>query len=103
MLYTLSVVRIVSRGEQARESIGKTQEIIMKIRNSVALMMVAWLFTGATAIAADARKTSGVPMAVFESTTYHFPTVVDGVTIVHDFVLKNRGTADLKIEKVKTG
>ncbi len=75
----------------------------MNIRNLVAFMIVGWVLSGSAAIAADVQKTTGVPVAVFESTTYHFPTVVDGVTIVHDFIVKNKGTADLKIEKIKTG
>ena len=75
----------------------------MNIRNLVVFMIAGWIVAGSTAIAAEARKTSGFPMAVFESTTYNFPTVVDGTVIVHDFIVKNRGVADLKIEKVKTG
>lgn len=75
----------------------------MNIRNLLAVMIAGWVLTGATAIAADAQKTTSVPMAFFASTTYNFPTVVEGVVVLHEFTVKNFGKADLKIEKVKTG
>ncbi len=75
----------------------------MNIRSLAALMIAGWVLAGSTVLAAEAQKTSGFPMADFKSTTYTFPPVVDGVVIVHEFVLTNRGTADLIIDKVKTG
>jgi hypothetical protein len=75
----------------------------MNIRNVMALVIAGWVLTGATAIAADAQKTTSAPNAIFASTTYNFPTVVEGVVVEHEFTVKNFGTADLKVEKVKTG
>jgi len=75
----------------------------MNIRRLIILLVTGWFLAASMATAADAPAASGVPRAVFEGTTYHFPSVVEGVVIVHEFKLKNSGTADLKVEKVKTG
>jgi hypothetical protein len=34
---------------------------------------------------------------------YEFAPVLDGTEITHDFILQNRGTAPVTIEKVRTG
>jgi len=75
----------------------------MTIRNLMALMIAGWVLAGPPAIAADAQKTTSAPKAIFASTTYNFPTVVEGVVVEHEFTLKNFGTAELKVERVKTG
>ena len=54
-------------------------------------------------VAAMGAPAKGVPVTHFDSTLYNFPTVVEGVVITHAFTLKNLGSADLKVEKVKTG
>jgi hypothetical protein len=43
------------------------------------------------------------PTAFFPETAYEFSSVLDGSKVVHDFVIQNKGTATLKVEKVKTG
>jgi hypothetical protein len=43
------------------------------------------------------------PSAVFPETSYEFSGVLDGAKVVHVFVIQNKGTALLKVEKVKTG
>ena len=75
----------------------------MIIRNFIALMLVALLLGGATATAKDAAKDTGAPKAAFAATTLTFPTVVDGVVITREFTVKNVGSADLRIDKIKTG
>ena len=75
----------------------------MTIRNSIALMLIALLLGGAAATAAEAPKDKGVPKAVFAATTLTFPKVVDGTVINREFTVKNHGSADLRIDKVKTG
>ncbi len=46
---------------------------------------------------------AGTPAAVVPSPLYEFEPVPDGEHIFHDFIIKNTGTADLKISRVKTG
>ena len=42
------------------------------------------------------------PVRVPES-HYKFSPVLEGTEITHDFIVQNKGTAPLKIEKVRTG
>jgi hypothetical protein len=43
------------------------------------------------------------PVAFFPQTLYEFSPVLDGAKVVHEFVVQNKGSAPLKIERVKTG
>ena len=43
------------------------------------------------------------PVAFFPQTLYEFSPVLDGAKVVHEFVVQNRGSATLNIERVKTG
>ncbi len=75
----------------------------MKIRNLMSWVLAALILGGATAMAADAVKKPSRPKAVFRDTILTFPTVVDGVVITREFRVENVGSADLWIDKVKTG
>jgi hypothetical protein len=41
--------------------------------------------------------------AFFPETSYEFAPVLDGDKVVHDFVIQNKGTTVLKVERVRTG
>ena len=43
------------------------------------------------------------PAALFPQTLYEFSPVLDGAEVVHEFVVQNKGTATLSIDRVKTG
>ncbi len=43
------------------------------------------------------------PLAVALEPIFQFKPVVDGQEVVHDFIIQNRGTAELEIERVQTG
>ena len=43
------------------------------------------------------------PAAFFPQTLDEFSPVLDGAKVVHEFVVQNKGTATLNIERVKTG
>jgi hypothetical protein len=45
----------------------------------------------------------GVPSAFIEGISYDFGTSLEGIDIVHEFIIKNKGDADLEIVKVKSG
>jgi len=64
------------------------------------------LLMGNTAVKAgngpDAAAT-GSPVAIVNERSFTFSPVPEGTDVVHDFVIKNTGTAPLKIEQVKTG
>jgi len=44
----------------------------------------------------------GRPSAAVRDNSHEFEPVLDGAQIVHDFVVLNKGNADLEIEKVET-
>jgi hypothetical protein len=43
------------------------------------------------------------PVVFFPQTLYEFSPVLDGAKVVHEFVVQNKGSATLNIERVKTG
>jgi hypothetical protein len=43
------------------------------------------------------------PSAFFPATSYEFEPVLDGTKVVHDFVIQNKGSVPLKVERVRTG
>ncbi len=43
------------------------------------------------------------PSVFFPETSYEFSAVLDGAKVVHEFIIQNKGTAPLKVERVKTG
>ena len=44
-----------------------------------------------------------VPLAVIPIDRYDFEPVPEGNEVIHDYIVLNKGTAPLAIEKVKTG
>jgi hypothetical protein len=53
---------------------------------------------GAEAVALDPNARAAV-----STTSYDFGSAYEGIDLFHDFIIKNEGTADLKIIKVKSG
>lgn len=49
------------------------------------------------------NQTPGAPSAYFPENSYIFSPVLDGTDVIHDYILYNKGTDPLQIEKVKTG
>ena len=49
------------------------------------------------------KNTLNVPSVAVPETRYKFGPVLEGTEITHDFIVQNKGTAPLKIEKVRTG
>lgn len=49
------------------------------------------------------NKTLNSPSAFVPESRYVFTPVLDGTEITHDFIIQNKGSAVLNIEKVRTG
>jgi hypothetical protein len=43
------------------------------------------------------------PTAVAEPSSYEFGNVFEGPPVIHDFIIKNTGSANLEIQNVKSG
>jgi len=48
-------------------------------------------------------ESAGSPAVFFPEKVFEFQPVVDGVKVVHDFAVMNKGTTLLLIENVRTG
>ncbi|MBC2695376.1 MAG: hypothetical protein HF982_08905 [Desulfobacteraceae bacterium] len=72
----------------------------MKIKNLFFLFFLILNFN--TSIKAE-DKVNTYPSAYLPVDKYEFEPIVEGNEINHQFIIQNKGTADLNIEKVKTG
>jgi hypothetical protein len=73
----------------------------MKLK-ALRVLAVAIFLTLLAAVCFGTQDQS-TPSAVFPETSYEFLPVLDGAKVVHEFVIQNKGTAPLKVERVKTG
>jgi hypothetical protein len=73
----------------------------MKLKTTAVLSVALFL----TLFATVSMGTQDQPKAsaFFPETRYEFKPVLDGAKVVHEFVIQNKGTTVLKVEKVKTG
>jgi hypothetical protein len=62
---------------------------------------IVTLLSGSSALGAQAQTTA--PAAVVSKPSHQFEPVLEGQVVTHDFVVHNKGSADLQIEKIKTG
>jgi hypothetical protein len=49
------------------------------------------------------NKTLNLPSVFVPESRFKFGPVLEGTEITHDFIVQNKGTSQLKIEKVRTG
>lgn len=54
-------------------------------------------------VQAQDKQGTGMPQFTVKEKIHDFGTAVEGEKVTHDFVLQNRGTSVLEIQKVKTG
>ena len=66
-------------------------------------MAFALLFAFALAGTAFAAQPGAMPDAYSPNPAFTFEGAVEGSEVTHDFVIRNKGEADLVIAKVKTG
>jgi len=67
-----------------------------------AVMMVVLFMTLFVAVGYGAQEEAKAT-AFFPETSYEFSAVLDGAKVIHEFVIQNKGTETLKVERVKTG
>jgi len=71
----------------------------MKIKTTAVVWLVWMVLTGI----AGATAPAAVPHIEIPSLAYTFDPVAEGEAVVHDFVVRNTGEAELEIYKVRTG
>ncbi|UCD80499.1 MAG: hypothetical protein JSW26_03450 [Desulfobacterales bacterium] len=70
--------------------------------NAIAILACSLFLTLFVAVGFGAQD-DAQPSAFFPETNYEFSPVLDGTSVIHDFVIQNKGTGTLKVERVKTG
>ena len=63
---------------------------------------VAMLLAFSVAVCFSAEN-DAAPSVFFPETHYEFSPVLDATTVMHDFVIQNKGNATLNVDRVKTG
>ena len=72
--------------------------------NRVVHVLSQWIVVvGIVGMLAAAPAIAGTPAARVETGAYDFGTAFEGADIIHDYIIKNTGDADLEIQNVKTG
>lgn len=61
-----------------------------------------------SAVAAEENTTapadaSAVPVIVVKEAVYNFAPVLEGMTVLHEYMIENKGSAELEIESVRPG
>ena len=69
------------------------------------ILAAAVLMTAAPLAPAQGAADSedAIPVVQFADRVFAFSPVVEGTEVVHGFVVRNAGNAELKINKIKTG
>ena len=80
---------------------GDNEDSYMKPFNFLLIVIIFLLSSLATLSQAD--ETVGAPSAYFPETAYTFQPVISGTTVSHTYVVRNKGTVILEIQKVATG
>ena len=65
------------------------------------MLVVAFFSAGNSITAEDISPV--LPSAFIDKAVYKFEPVVDGMQIIHDYLIRNKGDGTLEIQKVKTG
>jgi hypothetical protein len=78
-----------------KESIMFNQITVILFRTLIAICVVGLL--------TSAHATEGKPVAVVENDSYDFGFKFEGLDVIHDYIIKNTGDADLEILTVKAG
>ena len=67
-------------------------------------LLIAVLFIGIpVSTLGDSQEATNVPSAYFQETAFTFQPAVAGTDVSHTYVVQNKGTATLEIQKVHTG
>ena len=75
----------------------------MKIKNLFFFFLLSFLILNLNASIKAENNVNIYASAYLPVDNYEFDPVVEGAEIDHQFIIQNKGTAPLNIEKVKTG
>jgi len=75
----------------------------MKIKNIFFFFLLSFLILNLNSAIKAENNVNIYPSAYLPLDNYEFDTIVEGTEIDHQFIIQNKGTAPLNIEKVRTG
>ena len=75
----------------------------MKIKNIFFFFLLSFLILNLNLAIKAENNVNTYPSAYLPLDNYEFDTIVEGTEIDHQFIIQNKGTAPLNIEKVRTG
>ena len=75
----------------------------MKIKNLFFIFFLFFLILNLNTFIKAEDNINTYPSAYLPVDNYEFDPVVEGTEIEHDFIIQNKGTGPLNIEKVETG
>lgn len=64
------------------------------------IITVMMLFCGISAWAENSEKSAKSPVIQISGSVYTFPVTLEGDYVLHDYIVKNKGNAGLKIIRV---
>lgn len=73
------------------------------MKKTIAAVFLLFLITAQTGFSQQADTTENKPELKIVESTYAFKSISEGIEIIHDFAVKNTGTAPLEIQRVKPG
>jgi hypothetical protein len=74
----------------------------MNVKSFVYAVFVCCLLFFVADFCRSGQGTSGTAVAYFPEKNYIFNPVVEGTEIIHDFILQNKGSETLLVQKVTT-
>ena len=75
----------------------------MRVKIYVLSFVLGWiLLSFSSSFGIESASGTG-PSAFFREDRYAFEPVLEGSEVKHDFIVENRGSADLVIDKVQSG
>jgi hypothetical protein len=72
------------------------------MRNRFCLILLI-VFFAVVGFMVPVQADEGTPVVVIENGSFDFGSVYEGVDVVHDFIIQNKGDADLEVTNVKAG
>ncbi len=75
----------------------------MKKKTLFLIFLTSCILFFETASFGTENKSLNSPSVFVPESRFEFAPVLDGTEITHDFIVQNKGTAPLAVEKVRTG
>ena len=75
----------------------------MKIKNIIFIYILSFLFLNLSSHIKAESNVDKYPYVYTPTDNYEFNTIIEGDEIEHSFIIQNKGTAFLNIEKVEPG